>query len=186
MRHAEAPGRQRARRARNDANRPVILRYRLTSREYARASLVQHYRARRWGPFRAIGGPLLIGIGLLLHQLAGGDDRTRGLGMFFVFYGLYYALRPFLTTWLRLRMRARDGIADDETELALDEDGLRIGDPHARSNLDWDAVEAAGEADDHFFIAVRGSVRFVVPRRVVTDVAAFREPFERRGKWQTR
>lgn len=164
----------------------MILRYRLTTREYARAFLVQHYRARRWGPFRAFGGPLLIGVGWVLHQLGGGDDRSRGLGMFFVFYGLYYAVRPLLAMWLRLRLRARDGIADDEVELVLDDAGVHVGDPRARSELAWDAIEAAGEADDHFFIAVRGGVWFVIPRRAVSDAPGFREPFERRGKWRSR
>jgi len=164
----------------------VLLRYQLTPREYARAALVQHYRAGRWGAFRVFGGPLLIAVGLVIRGFSGADEKQQGLGMFFVFYGIYYGLRPFLSTWLRMRLRSRAGLADDETELVIDEDGVRVGDEHSRSTLDWDAVECAGEADDHFFIGVRGGVRFVVPRRAVAEVSAFREPFERRAKWRTK
>lgn len=159
------------------------LHYTLSDKELYRANLTEHFSVRRWGYLRIFGGPALIGVGFLL-RFSSDSDQSRGLGMFFVFYGLYYGLRPFLTSWFRLRLRRREGVAEQVTEIELSDDGIHVRDPEASSELSWDSISTAGAREEHYFIAIRGGARFVIPKRAVSDSKQFAGFFERKSKWE--
>ncbi len=159
------------------------LRYTLSDKELYRANLTEHFSVRRWGYLRIFGGPALIAVGFLL-RFSSDSDQNRGLGMFFVFYGLYYGLRPFLTSWFRLRLRRREGVAEQVTEIELNDDGIEVRDPEASSELSWESVSTAGAREEHYFIAIRGGARFIIPKRAVSDQPQFAGYFQRKGKWE--
>lgn len=162
---------------------PIQIRYTPTDRELGLALVEEHFRAHRWGLFRVAAGPTLIAVGFVLRATAT-EDAQRGLGMFFIFYGIYYALRPLLVAAFRIRERRRTDTGG-ATELTLDDAGVRVESPGATTKVRWDSVLSAGRRASYFWIEVRGNVRFFVPARAVADAPALEARLRDHGKWKS-
>ncbi len=164
------------------------IRYRMTAVEFASAWLAEYFAARPWGPSRALGGPALVGLGFAIRASSlpafgpGGGDWARGFGTFSVFYGGYYALKPFLfALWLFASRRRKPA---DEVQIDLDEGQVLIRDSTASSTLDWNAIQGVGRRRRHVWLELPGPRRIVIPLRAVGDPAALESLLREKQKWR--
>ncbi len=168
-----------------DSQPPLRVAFRQTSGDFARSWLHEYYRQRGMGPIRRVSGPLLVALGLALQTLARGETKVAAAGTFFVYFGVYHLVRPFLLLGLALLRRRRRG-AGGEIALELDERGLRLTDASSStsSKVGWDVISAGGARPDYAWVEIRGGSRLAIPRRAFDDFDAFEDFFRRRGKWR--
>ncbi|HEU4535247.1 MAG TPA: YcxB family protein, partial [Polyangiaceae bacterium] len=128
---------------------------------------------------------LLIALGLAMRTLARGDNTMTAAGTFFIYYGIYYVVRPALLLGLTLfRRRGRVGADGGEIALELDERGLRLTDASSTSRVGWDVISAGGARPGYAWVEIRGGSRLAIPRRAFDDFDAFEELFRERNKWR--
>jgi hypothetical protein len=159
--------------------------FRQSTGEFARSWLYEYYRQSGLGSIRRIAGPLLIALGLALRTLARGDNTMTAAGTFFIYYGLYYVVRPLILLGLTLfRRRGRVGAGSGEITLELDDRGLRLTDASSTSRVGWEVITAGGARPGYAWVEIRGGSRLAIPRRAFEDFDAFEELFRERKKWR--
>jgi hypothetical protein len=163
---------------------PLRVTFQQSTGEFARSWLYEYYRQGNFGPIRRVAGPLLVGLGLALQTLARGEVKVSAAGTFFVYYGLYYLVRPFLLLALTLVRRRGRVAAGGELTLELDDRGMRLTDAASTSKLGWDVISGGGARSDYAWVEVKGGSRLAIPRRAFDDFAAFEDHFRDRGKWR--
>lgn len=161
--------------------RSLTYRFRLTDEEFRRAWLAEYYRRPGWRSIRILGGPMFVGLGVLM--LRGEDTFGRVMGVLAILLGVWYAVKPWLGARVMTKQRRESGRADVELAVTFGARGVKIDDGKVQTELSWEDITGAGLGRGYVWYEIRGGSRATVPLRVVDDLDALRETLREHTRW---
>jgi hypothetical protein len=150
----------------------MLYRFKLSDREFAMSWLREYYRRPGWRIVRVLGGPFMIMVGVAMY----GSRQTFPsiMAVVAIGYGLYLLFKPLLFASVLTSQRRRTGRSDVEMEVTLDEDGMRVSDGRAKTDLPWKKIAAAGVTPQYVWIELANGNRATIPLRAIDDLPALR------------